>query len=160
ACPIRSFSINTRVTLLGENVSYLPTVPRPDGSSNIDGRNLVSNGRAFTGGDVINPDIVVSGLGIIFHRNEALSIGRKSRLTEKARLPNRADDFPLTIEHRELPQLRRRNSNHKSINVTIHAGRPRPDWSRFRRTEQQLRLSKFKIGRSRNRNDQDSSIGP
>ena len=96
----------------------------------------MGDGRGCPAGDIINPDIVDSGLSIIFQRHEALSIGRKSGLAEQARLPNRADAFPLTIEHRELPQLRRRDSNHKSIDVAIHAGRPRPDRSRFRRTEQ------------------------
>src|SRR5262249_8523705 len=56
--------------------------------------------------------------------------------------------------------LRRRNSNHKSVDVAVHAGRPWPDRRRFRRTEQQFRFSKFKIGRSRYRNRHNSPIGP
>ena len=69
------------------------------------------------------------------------SIGRKSRLQVETRRPKCAHDFSLTIQHRELPELRWRYRNHDAVAITVDTRATGRDRSGFRQAEQELRLT-------------------
>src|SRR6266436_9298590 len=86
------------------------------------------------------------------------SIGRKSRLQVETRRAKCAHDFSLTIQHRELPELRWRYRNHDAVAIAVDTRGTGPDRSGFRQAEQKLRLSEFEVRRSGDRNRHNSSI--